>query len=155
MLALGANEVYTCVGIAASPGSKSIQPLSHPVGSWTGQSTQAGHHTSPSAPHQTWSCAGAPVFSRWALEGELGTEHVSHPAWHPSGAPTADSVFTKVQKEIAERCGITFTAPPLGRSLQGIIMDKPRPNNFILCLQQRWGKWMVLRERYFKFWQIV
>lgn len=56
---------------------------------------------------------------------------LAHPAWHPSGAPAAGSVFTEVQKEIAEQSGITFTAPPLGRSLQGIILDEPGPNNSV------------------------
>lgn len=56
---------------------------------------------------------------------------LAHPAWHPSGAPAAGSVFTEVQKEIAEQSGITFTAPLLGRSLQGVILDEPRPNNSV------------------------
>lgn len=60
MLALGANEVYPCVGVAAN------------------SRTQAGHLMSLSAPHHTWRCVQSFLDELW--KAGWGQTQLVHPA---------------------------------------------------------------------------
>lgn len=85
----------------------------------------------------------------------LGGPALAHPAWHPAGAPSAGSVFTKVQKEIVGRHGITFTSLFLGCSLWGTTFTgESRPHNFITMFVTEVREMNALtilpREMYFK-----
>lgn len=102
------------------------------------------------------------AFPGKLCEAALATEPcdapaLAHTAWHPIGAPSAGSIFTVVQKEIFGKRGhgITFTSPPLGRSLQGIaFMEESRPHNsvtvFVTHVREVNTYTILLSEMYFK-----